>query len=84
MAPTAQAELAFDGEETGNGAGDGKPVASSEGKSDAVGPKETDPPSGPQTDAGPAVAENEEAVPGSEAAETAQSKARPEPGWTNI
>ena len=35
-------------------------------------------------DAGAAVAENEEAAPGSEDTETAQSKGRPEPGWTNI
>ena len=84
VAPGAQGELAFEGEETGNGADDEKPVPVSDGKNDAVEPQESDPPPDPQAEAVDDVAENEEAAAGSEAAETAQSKGRPELGWTNI
>ena len=84
MTPEIQGELAFDDNESGNGAGDGKTIAPADGKNDAPETEETDGPPGPQTKAEAAVAENEKAVPGSEATETAQSKDRPKPGWTNI
>ena len=84
VAESAQGAFAFDSEETGNGAGDVEPVSPPDGKNDAPGTEETDPPPGPQADAGAAVAENEEAAPGSEETETAQSKGRPKLGWTNI
>ena len=82
VAPEIQGELAFDGEETGNVSGDGKPVLSGEGKKNASVTEETDGPPRPQAEAG--AAENGEASPETEAPETAQSKDRTKLGWTPI
>ena len=84
VAPGLQGAFAFDGDNTGNSAGDGEPVACGGGKYDAPGTEETDPPPGQQAGTEAAVANKEEAASGSEETETAQSKGRPQLGWTNI
>ena len=84
VAASAQGEFAFHGEDTGNGAGDEKPVASDDGKNDAPGTKETDPLPDPQADAGAAVAENEEPAPENVETGSGQSNGRPKPAWTPI
>ena len=84
VAGRMQGEFAFDGDNTGNGAGDGEAKACADGKNDAPGTEETEPPPKPQAGVGADVGENEEAAHGSEETETAQSKTRPELGWTNI
>ena len=84
MRSNVQGESVFDGEEIGNGAGDGKSVASSDGKNDAVGPKKTDQLPGLQADAGAAVAENEEPAAGNQETEAAQSNGWAKLGWTPI
>ena len=80
VASSAQGEFAFPGEETGNGPGDEKPVASDDGKNDAPGTDEPD----PQADAGAAVAENEEPAPENVKTESGQSNGRTKPAWTPI
>ena len=80
----AQGEFTFDGEETGNAAGDGEAAAPADGTSDAPEVKESDPLPGREAHAKAGFAKNEEAAPGSEETETVQSKGRPKPGWTNI
>ena len=80
VAASVQGAFAFPGEETGNGAGDEKPVASDDGKNGAPGPDEPD----PQADAGAAVAGNEEPAPENKETESGQSNGRPKPAWTPI
>ena len=84
VASGLQGAFAFDGDNTGNSAGDGEPVACGGGKYDAPGTEETDPPPGQQAGTEAAVANKEEAASESEETETAQSKGRPQLGWTNI
>ena len=84
VTPEIQAELSFEDDETGNGAGDGKTIPPAEGKDEVPGTEGTDVPTGPKPDAEAGVAETERASPGSEAPETAQSKDRPKLGWTPI
>ena len=84
VAPEIQGELAFDADESGKDAGDGKTIAPADGKDDAPGAEETDVPPGPQAEAEAGFAENGEAAPESEATETAQPKGRKKLGWTPI
>ena len=84
VAPGLQGAFAFDGDNTGNSAGDGEPVACGGGKYDAPVIEEIDPLPDPQADAGAAVAENEESAPEDVETGSGQSNGRPKPAWTPI